>query len=265
MLYNFLDNTEKRSISTCNYNRHICAPHPDRIMEEHDLIYIREGHWSIAQDGINYDLMPDDVILLQAGHHHYGEKPCTSAVKTCFIHFNAHINDSIGDAVTDNPDLWIFPMVVHCKNNPMVKNYFNRIIHSYWSEDKFAEKKATAYLDLLLCELVDRGKIKKQRDSVVEDIKLQIKNTPSRFISNKEFAEQYHCSVKTISSKFKENTGCSLHAWQMKIKCQMADELMQYEPSITLKELAATYGFYDEYHFGKCFKKTIGYSPKRSK
>lgn len=51
----------------------------------------------------------------------------------------------------------------------------------------------------------------------------------------------------------------------MELKCRMADELMQHEPTLTLKEVAATYGFYDEYHFGKCFKKIMGRSPKRSK
>ncbi len=45
----------------------------------------------------------------------------------------------------------------------------------------------------------------------------------------------------------------------------MADELMQSEPTITLREIAATYGFCDEYHFGKCFKKMLGRSPKRSR
>ena len=40
---------------------------------------------------------------------------------------------------------------------------------------------------------------------------------------------------------------------------------MRREPHTTLKELAANYGFYDEYHFGKCYKKVMGHSPKRTK
>ena len=79
----------------------------------------------------------------------------------------------------------------------------------------------------------------------------------------KEFAEKHHCSVRTISSKFKENTGYSLHLWQMQQKCRMADELMKYDSTLTLKELAATFGFYDEYHFSKSFKKIMGRSPKK--
>ena len=44
--------------------------HVDRIMEEHDLMYIHEGVWQIAQDGVIYDLKAGDVILLRAGSHH---------------------------------------------------------------------------------------------------------------------------------------------------------------------------------------------------
>ena len=49
-----------------------------------------------------------------------------------------------------------------------------------------------------------------------------------------------------------EHTGQSLHPWQPKAKCPMAHELMVYDPSLTLKEVAAAYGFYDENHFSKC-------------
>lgn len=264
MLYNFIENSVNRSIHFCNYNQHTRSCHPDRIMKEHDLIYIREGNWQISQDGVDYDLTAGDVILLQGEHHHYGLIPCSDTVKTCFVHFDMHSSDSVG-AKTDHSSCWAFPMVVHCQNNRMVEHYFSRIIYSYWSEDAYSKKKASAYLDLLLCEIASANEWEGQSFSFVEDIKLQIKKTPERFISVEEFAKKYNCSLRTISSKFKQSTGCSLHAWQMNLKCHMAEELMQYDPSLTLKEIAATYGFYDEYHFGKCFKKVIGYSPKRSK
>lgn len=263
MLYNFIDNSEKRTIFNCNFNQHIRSAHPDRIMAEHDLIYIREGNWQIAQDGINFDLKKGDVILLQGNHHHYGLIPCDDIVKTCFIHFNTHPTDRVssGDKCAN---AWIFPMVVHCDDNKMVEHYFNRIIYSYWSDDEYNKKKASAYLDLLLCELSSTAVTSETSDSLVESILLKIKKTPDRFISIEEIAKEYKFSARTISARFKKHTGYSLHKWQMIFKCQMADELIGLEPSLTLKEIAATYGFYDEYHFSKCFKKILGRSPKKS-
>jgi len=53
----------------------------------------------------------------------------------------------------------------------------------------------------------------------------------------------------------------------MAIKTKMSDgrDLILQDPSITLKEIAATYGFYDEYHFSKSYKKIMGYPPKQTK
>ena len=264
MLYNIMDHTMKRKILSANFNHHTNSRHPDRIMEEHDLIYIREGCWNISQDGIDYHVQKGDVILLQGLHHHYGTDACTSDVKTCYVHFSRHPRDHVSDTPAETEDSLVFPVVVHKQNNAMVEQYFKRLIFSYWSDEIYEKKKAEAYLDLLLCELCDNSR-EMGSSAMVDDIQLQIKNTPERFISNEEFARRYYCSVRTLTDRFKKSTGVSLHAWQIKMKCQMADELMQHDPSLTLKEVAKIYGFYDEYHFGKCYKKVFGCSPKRLK
>ena len=260
MIYNYLSKDTKRTIESCNFNQHICSKHPDRILQEHDLLYVREGNWSITQDETDYTLKAGDVILLQSGHHHYGKFECDGIVKTSYIHFNVHKDDCIKTRTDISGNSYAFPMVVHCEDNPIIERYFNRVIYSFWDDDYYQKEKASLYLELLVCEL---SSVVSRKLSIADEIKMQIRKTPGRFISGEEFAQMYNCSVRTISSKFKESTGISLHAWQMQLKCRMADELMQYEPTITLKEVAATYGFYDEYHFGKCFKKIMGRSPKK--
>jgi AraC-like DNA-binding protein len=228
-------------------------------MNVHDLLYIKEGEWNIAQDGINYFLTSGDVLLLQGGRHHYGTAPCEGMVKTRFIHFEPHPNDSVSDKDENSEAFYCFPMVVHAADHPLVEKYFNRVISAFWSDGVYEKAKAAAYLDLLLCEISSIGT---KKNSLVDDIKAQINKNPHRFISNEEFAKKYGWSVRTITSKFKESTGTSIHAWQMEQKCRIADELLLNEPTLTLKEVAATYGFYDEYHFGKCFKRVMGRSPK---
>lgn len=262
---NSLDASVKRSIDTCNYNRHIDDIHPDRIMSEHDLIYIREGEWEIAQEDIVYTVHPGDVLFLHGGYHHYGTKPCKSVVSTYFIHFSPNEKDRLCQEADRSADSWCFPTVVHAQEHPMVEHYFKRVLHTYWSKEEYSRQKAAAYLDLLLCELSEAGNTAQRRIPMVESIKQTVQKTPNRFIPIEEFAKEYCCSARTVSAKFKQATGDSLHAWQIKQKCRMAEELMQADPSITLKELAVIYGFYDEYHFGKCFKKVMGRSPKKAK
>lgn len=260
-MQNVLNGSVKRQVVTCNFNQHDHAPHPDRVLEFHDLIYVKEGTWQIGQDDQVYDLVAGDVILLQKGHRHYGVKDNPDLVKTIFVHFKEETGDGIKEEASKGD--FSFPMVVHGKSNPMIEHYFQRMIYSYWSEDENAAKKASAYLELCLCEISGMGQSVGEYSSLVEKVKLQIKQTPGRFLQNQELAELNGCSVRTLTEKFKKSMGQSLHGWQMKIKCQMADELMKSDPSLTLKEIAVLYGFYDEYHFGKCYKKYFGYSPKK--
>ena len=262
MLYNFLSSAEKRTVISCNYNQHFRVVHPDRIMDMHDLIYIREGVWSIAQDGIEYDLEPGSMILLQGGHHHYGMKPCPSTVRTIYVHFSTDKDDHVGVKRETDARFWQFPMVVQSKNNRMIEDYFKQVLYACWMKDLYAPQRASAYLDLLFSEISDFNLRGNRFDPLITNIVRKIRATPERFIRAEEFAQDENCSVRTITSKFKENMGQSLHAWQMQQKCQMADELIRSDPTITLKEIAAIFGFYDEYHFGKCYKRIIGHTPK---
>lgn len=265
MLINSLNSAEKRKIQTCNFNQHIRSRHPNRIMEVHDLVYIKEGTWQIFQDGEDYTVSAGDVILLQSGHHHYGRISCESVVKTSYVHFWP----CSGDRVTEDGGEpgFSFPMVVHCGTDPTVGKYFERMIRAFWADDPYEKRKASAFLDLILCELsaVSRLNEGSRNISPADEIKSLIRHNPQRFLSNQELADALGCSVRTVTGKFRESTGVTIHAWQMELKCRMADELIQHEPTVTLKEVAATYGFYDEYHFGKCFKKVMGRSPKKAK
>ena len=262
MQYIFLDNTERRCVTTTNFNQHIRVPHLDRIIRDHDMIYIRSGNWKIVQDNEMYELSEGDVLFLHAGHRHYGIPPSNSIVNTCFVHFKPDTKDKMKYSFENNENYWMFPAIVHCKNNPLIEHYFHRIIHSYWSSDSYERKKADAYLELLLAELCTTT-YNTAKSSLAEDIVRMIKM--NRFISTAELANHYSYSARTLSAAFKSTTNTTIHRYQIDLKCRMADELMRCDSSITLREVASTYGFYDEYHFGKCYKSVFGYSPKRKK
>ena len=42
----------------------------DRVLPQHDLIYLIDGCWSITENETEYALQKGDVLLLAAGRHH---------------------------------------------------------------------------------------------------------------------------------------------------------------------------------------------------
>ena len=70
MKYDLFSLSSARKVLLCGTNIYpVPEYHVDRIMDEHDLMYICEGTWQVAQDDQIYDLKAGDVILLRAGSH----------------------------------------------------------------------------------------------------------------------------------------------------------------------------------------------------
>ena len=233
---NILYITENRQINSCNFNKFTNAIHASRILDEHVMFYMLEGQWEIFEDGNVYNIGKDDVLFLHSGHHHYGLRPGSNVIRTCFIHFTPLQNDFLSadsPQKKNNIDDWIIEIdtVTHCGNTPNVKALFEELIKIFYSDNTYKHIGIAGKLNSLLYEL----------------------------------AEEYFICQKTLSSHFKEECGISLHQYQLALKLKMADFLMKSNPEITLKEISGQFGFYDEYHFCKSYKKHYGLSPKNKK
>ena len=67
-------------------------------------------------------------------------------------------------------------------------------------------------------------------------------------------------SVRSMSARFKQIMGKSLHEYQLSMKLEMAYHALG-TGRYTVKEVAQTFGFCDAYYFSRIFKKAYGVSP----
>jgi len=84
-----------------------------------------------------------------------------------------------------------------------------------------------------------------------------------RFYSASELADSYYVSVRTISGRFKKATGESVHQYQINLKLDMAYDELPFSPNRPIRDVAKSYGFYDEYQFSKLFKRRFGIAPSQ--
>ena len=79
---------ENRHTITKADNNYYALPfiHPERVMEEHDFIYMLEGEWKIGQNKEVYTLKKDTLLILGAGERHYGASYCSEGAKTMYFH-----------------------------------------------------------------------------------------------------------------------------------------------------------------------------------
>ena len=90
----------------------------------------------------------------------------------------------------------------------------------------------------------------------------EMRMNQSHFITPGEAAEKAHMSVRSMSTRFKQIMGKTLHEYQLTLKMEMAYHTL-CTGRYSVKEVAQTFGFCDPYYFSRMFKKAYGVSPAR--
>ena len=285
---------QKRTVSLCNINRSregFC--HPDRVMEEYDLLYLKKGTWEIWEENTCYSLREGSLLILEPGLHHYGLEKCTTPMHNLFIHCSSLPGDysarrprasscvaNAGGTSKQTPayehapayeppeasghGYITVPKLTDCSGNPQIEQFFLKIMEAHLNKDSFSELRINALLELLFIELSTTSNEQYPTDSLVQEIIHSFYQHSDRFLSPQELAEAHHISIRSLSSRFKAATGTSIHRYQMDLKLNLAKEQLPLYPKRRLADVALSLGFYDEFHFSKLFKRKFGYSPSES-
>lgn len=100
---------------------------------------------------------------------------------------------------------------------------------------------------------------------VVEQIVNYFEDHYSEKISLDRIAENMYLSTFYISKIFKSETGDAPIRHLITIRLEKAREILEQNPGMSIKEVAAQVGYEDAYHFSKQFKKHYGISPSQVK
>ncbi len=236
----------------------------DRTLIYHDFIYLIEGEWLFSEtvngQEVNYLLRPGDVLILPAVNHHYTRLPCKAGTRTFCIHVSREATDM---DLTCARNISI-PSHRNCRSNRQIFTLFKNIVDTFWSDTPHKEHQLCALFTLLMCQLSAMQQPESYPPEVSGAIQL-IHETPHMTFSSQALAQALGVNSRSLARNFRDATGESLRGYQQDRKLEMVALQLQIEPDIRLKELAATFGFYDEFYLSKQFKKKYGVSPSEYK
>ena len=90
-----------------------------------------------------------------------------------------------------------------------------------------------------------------------------IQTTPQTFFTGKDLADRFFVCERTLSNQFKKAYGKTLYAYQMDVKLEMVRQFLLSQPEVKLHETALNFGFCDEFHMSRTFKRKYGVSPSQ--
>lgn len=231
----------------------------NRTLQFHDFIYLINGSWTVTEGNTDYLLQEDDVLLLKAGHHHYTRLPCAPGTRT----FCIHITETAGDR-DSNPDALTLPACIHASGNPEIQNLFRKIVTCFWSDLPHKEKKLTAYFDLLLLELGEAATVRPARpEKLARRVIRYLDAAPHQNFRCEEAADHFGVSTSELNHAMCAETGLSFSKFQTDRKLEMAARQIEVEPGLKLAEIAANFGFCDEFHLSRSFKRKFGVPPSQ--
>lgn len=271
-----LEKMAQRTITSANYITSVNGMlHPTRTMQEHDFLYILDGSWEVIEEGAHYELQTDDLLILCAGRHHTGERLCNRGNRHMYFHVLPTEAEQLRNICMDKMEVSGLAgaagfldshTLVHCQREPKVRQYFHELISAYWSGDAQREERLTLLFNLILCELTS---IQAEHagmpgsNSMLERARQKIYSNPQVFFSASEMAAEFYICPRTLNNRFRASCGRTFSAYQMDLKLEMVREFLSHQPDARLHEAAVNFGFYDEFHLSKAFKKKYGYPPSK--
>lgn len=259
MLYFSTD--KKRKVTQCNFNYSSEGIlHPDRIMSEYDFLYMIKGSWEIKEENDVYLLKEGQLLILEPGKHHFSTEKCSPHMRNMFLHC-----EFLNEDTANIPGLVPVGKLTDCTGNLQITMLFQQIIEEYWTGgDSFHEQRLSALFELLLYELsAQSSKSSTLDDPVVNEIKQLFLTNSDRFFHTEELSARFGLSARTLGQRFKSVTGNTLYQYQLSQKLSMIHELLPQNPNRGLRDIALSFGFYDEFQLSKLYKRQFGYAPSR--
>ena len=183
-------------------------------------------------------------------------KNAISFIRTTYLHVNCDDQDHTVMSEKSNRHV-ILDTVIRCQNTPEIKDIFQQIVYTYLSEYPYKDVKLSVLFNFLLLELYECAALATNKPNIPEQIVKLIQQNPQSFFTAKQLSEKFYMNERTLMKHFKNQYGKSLYTYQFDMKMEAVRLFILNYPNIKLHEVALNFGFYDEFHLSKTFKKKL--------
>ena len=290
MLYISCDLKEPARYSTSG--KHITDKdgivHPSRTLPTFVLLLGCDGVCKLEQNGKEYSLEKDSIMLLLENHEHIGRYPCTLGQTHYWCHFNLRspyylIDEkdapALASEITKDNSLSSFDLLNSKRSSRILipefikipsSEKFRILFHSLVDSSRTMSIYRSSVCDLILTEILyelsgiavstlESSLDEKQR-ALISNVVEHIKRNSSDLIGVRQIADHFGYNPEYLTTLVKKSTGLSIIEHINREKCNEAKKLL-LSTSLTVCEIAEKCGFSDPKYFSRIFKRHTDTTP----
>lgn len=231
--------------------------HPTRVIDSHELIFVRSGALGMFEEEDSFELHPDQALLLQAGRRHGGTTPYVEGLSFYWVHFR------LPRGRRTRQQLFL-PRVVTLRDPDVLTEWIRRYLHEQQA-GRLSPVSGGSLLLLMFSELARSAESSPpdRTESVLAEKALQyITSHSHQPISTANVAERLRCNPDYLGRIFRAAHGCSILQAIHRLRIQEA-KVMLINSVMNIEEIARASGFAEACYFRRVFKRQTGVSPRQ--
>ena len=228
--------------------------HPDRVLNDHELIVVRKGSLRIEEAGVRFEVPAEHAFLLHSGRRHAGTEPFGRDLSFYWIHF----------VLSDRPrrfgDLHV-PKLQRVARFECVAALFHRYLED--QEAGLLEPTQAGAILLQILSEVSRAPLGREptRSKVlVGRVEAYVTRNLGNKLSTSRIARALRTNADYLNRVFRQATGTTVTEYIRHRRLRDAAGMLREEIA-TIAEVAYACGYTSVGHFRRLFQRYHGVTP----
>lgn len=246
--------------------------HADRTAPFHVAIYLLQGSMEIIEDGIAYQIMPQQLFFLKSGVHCWGEKPFEQGAAWYYAHFycpepQEHMIELPRDVYYEkkvclernaNEKYITLPKLTDCSGTNRIRRDFEKLLDAH-VHGNIPQASVNLWQIFLACARnPQEGTCE---NGYVRQIQEYIRIHYADGFTAEQIEQSCGLSYKYAGTLFKKAVGKTIKEYQSLLRLHKAEQLLT-ETDLPIAEIAQLTGFSDVFYFSKIFHREKGCTPR---
>lgn len=229
--------------------------HPDRVLNDYELIFVRRGTLSIWENDARFDVPPGHALILYPRRRHRGATPFGRDLSFYWIHW-------VFKPLAKPVSLLELPQLVRLQRPEYVAELFHRFL-----DDQEAGRLDPYDASLLLLQIIQELKREPlaaspaSGSSIVGRAEAHIIRHMAEPLSTARIARALRTNPDYLNRVFRKTHGMTITEYLHRRKLKDAALLLR-DSTDSIAEIAAACGYTSAVHFRRMFQRFNGITPR---